>query len=61
MTRPGWCRGDSLVRLATGRDAADTSFLSSYDGGINLDSMEVTATIAGDLPVEDVTALVQLG
>lgn len=51
----------SLVRIATGRDAADTSFLSSYDGNINLDSMFVTAVIAGDLPADDVTTAVQLG
>lgn len=51
----------SLVRIATGRDAADTSFLSGYGGAITLDAMTVNATVAGDLPAEDVTALVQLG
>jgi transglutaminase-like putative cysteine protease len=51
----------SLVRIATGRDAADTSFLSNYHGAIILDSMTVTATVDGDLPIEDVTALTQLG
>jgi transglutaminase-like putative cysteine protease len=51
----------SLVRIATGRDAADTSFLSSYLGAITLDSMTVTATVVGDLPRDEVTALVQLG
>jgi len=51
----------SLVRIATGRDAADTSFLSSYDGNISLDSMFVTAVIAGDLPADDITTAVQLG
>lgn len=50
----------SLVRIATGRDAADTSFLSSYRGAITLDAMTVTATVDGDLPDEDVRALVQL-
>ena len=50
----------SLVRIATGRDAADTSFLSSYDGAITLDAMTVTATTAGDLPVEDVANLTQV-
>ena len=51
---------ESLVRIVTGRDAADTSFLSNYGGAIRLDAMTVNATVVGDLPVEDVTALVQL-
>jgi transglutaminase-like putative cysteine protease len=51
----------SLVRIATGRDAADTSFLSNYGGAISLDAMTVSATVEGDLPHEDVNALVQLG
>ena len=50
----------TLVRITTGRDAADTSFLSSYGGAIVLRSMEVTATSDGQLPLEDVTALTQL-
>jgi transglutaminase-like putative cysteine protease len=50
----------SLVRIATGRDAADTSFVSSYGGPISLDAMEVTATVVGDLPSEDVRDLTQL-
>jgi transglutaminase-like putative cysteine protease len=51
---------ESLVRIATGRDAADTSFLSSYRGVITLRGMSVTATVDGDLPHEDVTARIQL-
>jgi transglutaminase-like putative cysteine protease len=51
---------ESLVRITTGRDAADTSFLSAYGGEITLDTVTVTATVAGDLPSENVTALVQL-
>jgi transglutaminase-like putative cysteine protease len=51
----------SLVRIATGRDAADTSFLSSYGGQITMTYMEVTATVEGDLPVEDVKTLISLG
>jgi transglutaminase-like putative cysteine protease len=50
----------SLVRIATGRDAADTSFLSSYGAPVNLQHIAVTATVAGDLPTEDVRDLVQL-
>ncbi|MCW2526224.1 MAG: Transglutaminase [Pseudonocardiales bacterium] len=50
----------SLLRIATGRDAADTAFLSSYGGAIVLNDIQVTATVEGDLPVEDVTALIPL-
>ncbi len=50
----------SLARITTGRDAADTSFLSSYGGQITMTHLEVTATVEGDLPTEDVKALVSL-
>ena len=50
----------SLVRIATGRDAADTSFLSSYGAPVSLGPMTVTATVEGDLPTDDVRALAQL-
>jgi transglutaminase-like putative cysteine protease len=50
----------SLVRIATGRDAADISFLSAYLGDATLGSVTVTATVSGDLPLEDVNTLVQL-
>ena len=51
----------SLVRIATGRDAADTAFMTSHGALVDLERMEVTATVDGDLPAEDVQALVQLG
>ncbi|HEY3941186.1 MAG TPA: transglutaminase family protein [Acidimicrobiales bacterium] len=51
----------SLVRIATGRDAADTSFLSSYGAQVTLDAMTITATVEGGLPDDDVRALIQLG
>ncbi len=50
----------TLVRIATGRDAADTAFLSSYGGNVTLESMLVTA-VADELPDDDVTRLVRLG
>lgn len=50
----------SLLRIATGRDAADTAFLSSYGGVVRLDGLEVSAVVDGDLPSEDLDALVQL-
>jgi transglutaminase-like putative cysteine protease len=51
---------ESLVRIATGRDAADTAFMSSYGGTIAITSMTVMATVEGELPNEDVASLVQL-
>ena len=51
---------ESLVRIATGRDAADTAFLSIYGAPAWLASTGVAAVVTGELPVEDVTALVTL-
>lgn len=51
----------SLVRIATGRDASDTSFLSTYGGLVTLEELEVIAVTEGPLPEEDVIALVTLG
>jgi transglutaminase-like putative cysteine protease len=50
----------TLVRIATGRDAADTAFLSSYGGNVTLDAISVMA-VADALPDDDVTRLVELG
>lgn len=46
---------DSMVRVATGRDAADTAFLTNYWSRLDLLDYEVTAVVDGDLPVEDST------
>lgn len=43
----------SLVRLATGRDAADTAFATTLAGEAILTSTEVGAAIDGDLPPDD--------
>ena len=43
----------TMLRIATGRDAADTAFLSSYGGAVTVANMEVTATSDGDLPLDD--------
>jgi transglutaminase-like putative cysteine protease len=51
----------SMLRIATGRDATDTAFLSSYRGDLLLRTLGVTATVDGDLPVEDGAAPVVLG
>ncbi|MEA9985205.1 MULTISPECIES: transglutaminase-like domain-containing protein [Subtercola] len=49
----------SLVRIATGRDAADTAFLTNHGGWLTLTALEVTAT-ADALPHDDTRELVQL-
>jgi transglutaminase-like putative cysteine protease len=51
----------TLVRIATGRDAADTAFLSSYGGSVGLLETLVTAVVEGPLPDDDVTELVSIG
>jgi transglutaminase-like putative cysteine protease len=50
----------SLLRVATGRDAADTAFLTVFDGTAELTASEMTATIDGDLPSDDHQDLVLL-
>jgi transglutaminase-like putative cysteine protease len=50
----------SLLRVSTGRDAADTAFLASVGGEVRLNTMEVAAFTEGDLPFDDHTALVAL-
>jgi transglutaminase-like putative cysteine protease len=51
----------SLVRMSTGRDAADTAFLTTHGGNVQLVSTSITATASPDLPVDDPNALVALG
>ncbi len=51
----------SMVRIATGRDAADTAFMSSYGGALRLDRIRVDAVVDGDLPTDDLDTAVQLG
>ena len=49
----------TLLRISTGRDAADTAFLSSYGGAVTLDAIEVSAVV-DVLPSDDMTELVEL-
>jgi transglutaminase-like putative cysteine protease len=49
----------SLLRIATGRDAADTAFLTSYWARLQLGAMQVTATV-DEFPYDDGKALVAL-
>ena len=50
----------TLVRIATGRDAADTTFLDNHKSAIALNNMTVTATSDGDLPKDSVDQLVSI-
>ncbi len=49
----------TLVRIATGRDAADSAFLTTISGRVDLFGMEVMA-IVDELPNDDITQLVQM-
>ncbi|GAA2553518.1 transglutaminase-like domain-containing protein [Mycolicibacterium diernhoferi] len=51
---------DSLVRIATGRDAADTAFLDNHNGGILLNLLNVRAITEGNLPIDALDRLVTL-
>ncbi|WP_040161027.1 transglutaminase-like domain-containing protein [Nigerium massiliense] len=63
-----WCSVDAtalaprstMVRIATGRDAADTSFMTTLSGVANLETMQVGAVVEDGLPGDDVTELAQL-
>ena len=46
----------TLVRIATGRDAADTAFLDNHGGDVSLNGLWVSATLDGPLPFDDVRA-----
>lgn len=50
----------SLLRISTGRDAADTAFLTNHWADLTLADMNVLS-IVDDLPVDDGMELVQLG
>lgn len=45
----------AMVRIATGRDAADTAFLSTTGDPVWMGALEVIAVIDPELPVDDVT------
>ena len=50
------------LRVATGRDAADTAFLSNYGGAVELRLTQVSAIVlVGNLPRDDLRELVTLG
>lgn len=49
----------TLVRIATGRDAADSAFLTTTSGRVDLIDMEVMAVV-DDLPNDDLDQLVRM-
>jgi transglutaminase-like putative cysteine protease len=50
----------TLVRIATGRDASDTAFLDNHKGQIELNQLVVTAIVDGDLPADSIDQLVSI-
>ena len=50
----------SMLRIATGRDAADTAFLDNHGGGIDFQEAQITAYSHDDLPLDSVHDLVTL-
>jgi transglutaminase-like putative cysteine protease len=63
-----WCVHDatglaprpSLVRIATGRDAADAAFSAINSGVVDLEYLEVSATVGSVLPWDDQSKVVEL-
>ncbi|MET1005857.1 MAG: transglutaminase family protein, partial [Propionibacteriaceae bacterium] len=49
----------SLLRVSTGRDAADTAFLTNFGANIQLSGLEVTAVV-DDFPNDDGSELLAL-
>ncbi len=52
---------EAMVRIATGRDAADTAFLTTIGGAVTFGPQEVTATMDGAAPAEDPDSAQVLG
>jgi transglutaminase-like putative cysteine protease len=50
----------SMVRIATGRDAADTAFASVYGGAVDFFETTVSAVIEGYLPGDDLSEQTRL-
>lgn len=51
----------TMLRIATGRDAADTAFLDNHGGSIELTESMITAYTDEDLPFDSIEDLVTLG
>jgi transglutaminase-like putative cysteine protease len=63
-----WCVFDAtglapraaMVRIVTGRDAADAAFASVEQGSARLVSIDVSAIVGSSLPVDDLAQLVEI-
>ena len=51
----------AMVRIATGRDAADTAFLTTTGDRVDMGWLDVMAITDGPLPIDDVDQPVHLG
>ncbi|MCT9870312.1 transglutaminase-like domain-containing protein [Paenarthrobacter aurescens] len=51
---------ESMLRITAGRDSSDTAFLSTVGGSLSLKTLKVSASVNGELPVEDYRELVSL-
>ena len=51
----------TLLRVATGRDAADTAFLTTHHGQLRFGSVTVTAYAGSGLPADDHRSPLSLG
>jgi hypothetical protein len=51
---------ESMLRITAGRDSSDTAFLSTVGGSLSLKTLKVSASINGELPVENHRELVSL-
>jgi len=50
----------SLVRIITGRDAADAAFAATISGSADLEAIDVSATVEGNLPTDDSSLIVEM-
>ncbi|MEU4220313.1 transglutaminase-like domain-containing protein [Actinoplanes sp. NPDC026623] len=50
----------TLIRIADGRDAADTALETTLSGRLSMPELTITAVAGGDLPADDHLALVEL-
>ena len=50
----------TLIRIATGRDAADAALATTLSGMLIMPEIQIIAVAGGDLPLDDHTALVSL-
>jgi transglutaminase-like putative cysteine protease len=51
----------TLVRIATGRDAADIAFLDNHKGAITVNRLAVQAICDGDLPEDSIGQMISIG